>query len=185
MISYIIEGPKGSGKSTLSNLIQNQFGGEIKHYNGDNYLTTEKLINDKQSDKLFIHDRGFLSYFVYGFVSNIKQDNDFEISTIGSQLNIKVWAPLTQNDFTDWIDSCDNKLIILYASDDKLLFDRIKKRESEIGKGATKKELSFIKNSNQLFYTMGQMFKFLRPEKVELLDICDDNFNQYINNLDG
>lgn len=175
MIAYILEGPKGSGKSTLATLLKEHYQYNIKHYNGKDYLTTSQLEIDKKSNEIYIHDRGFLSYYTYGFVANIKQDKDFEIKTTGSELKIKVWAPLTQKDFTDWIDACQNQLIILYASDVNILFDRIKKREKESNKGATEDELKLIKDSNQFYYTMGQMLKYLRPNKVQLIDICDNN----------
>lgn len=42
----IIEGPKGTGKSTLINNIKAEISAEVRHFNSKNFLTKELIDSD-------------------------------------------------------------------------------------------------------------------------------------------
>ena len=144
-----VEGPKGSGKSTLIKLLQARLGNQFKshHYHHNDYLSSENLDDKLGSlpDDVRLVDRGLLSTFVYGFV------NDYIPNVENNKLSFE---PATLSSFARLFDDI-GVMIVLYSSNDRLLFDRLDKRTNESGKGATIKELSILSASNALFAGMG------------------------------
>jgi adenylate kinase family enzyme len=170
MILYAIEGAKGSGKSTLAQQIAGFTRTKVHAFEQGNYVTKDVIDHDSWSSETFIHDRGLLSFSAYGFSRNYKPI--VETQHLMNETIYKTWAPLTMRDYEYWLDSIKEKLIILYSSDPELLVKRIKGREKFMKKGATQDEYQELAVTNEYFLRMGQLLKFLRPEKVELIDIA-------------
>lgn len=173
MILYAIEGAKGSGKSTLARQISGYRKANVKAFEQGDYVTKDIIDEDSWSLEDFIHDRGLLSFAAYGFSRNYKPI--VETQHIMNETIYKTWAPLTMRDYEYWLDNIQEKLIVLYSSDPEVLVKRIKGREKIMNKGATKDEFRELEVTNQYFYHMGSVLKYLRPDKVELIDIATNS----------
>lgn len=178
-IKYIIEGPKGSGKSTLCKALALETESNIKNFSDKNTPHVDKMLKDYFSQQSFIHDRGYLSYHIYGWAQDAHQH--FGIKQDSTRLTLETWSPITRKDFIQMLDLIDSKLVILYASKPQQLIDRIKSRESLEGKGATKTEYDSLYLSNAMFYSYIHILKTAYDlegkdgsNKIVSIDISED-----------
>lgn len=178
-IKYILEGPKGSGKSTLCRALARDLGAEVKSFSDKNTPHIDTLIHDHLDKNKFIHDRSYLSYLVYGWAQDAHQH--FDIKQDSTRLTLETWSPITRKDFIQMLDLIDSKLIILYASKPQQLIDRIKERESFEGKGATQSEYDSLYLSNAMFYSYIHILKTAydlegkdSSSKIVSIDISED-----------
>lgn len=175
-ILYDIEGPKGSGKSTLTQLfMSNHIVDEIHYYDGNwKTLVSESSVHADHASKFkFIHERGFLSQIIYTFMANANPDFEGRSYYDGPKMTFSTWRITPLPIMLDYIDNLKHKLVILYAEDSNTLIDRLNLRKEQTGKYATDNELEVLKNSNILFKYFGQMLKEMKPDKVMLLRIED------------
>lgn len=170
MISYVFEGAKGTGKSTLVNYVNNVLGHEINEWSDAKKLFVNDLDKHINDEKYHVYGRGFLSYSVYRWAQDY--ETILESKHHFTELQTTALVALSRKHFEYLIDNVDH-YVVLYASNENDLFNRIKKRNAEIGKGATKDEWDVIGITNQAFKSYGEMLKYLRPDKVKLIDISD------------
>lgn len=177
-ILYNVEGPKGSGKSTLLNAMAKDYSipkDQIVHFTNEKYVTSHNIVEMVGSLKdPTLVDRGLVSSAVYGFLY------DSKISIVDNELE---WQVITLSDFQFLMDSIKNQLVILYASDVNLLFQRIELREQLTNKGATEFEYSMLERSNLLYQFYGTLLKELFPDKVAVFDVCSYSTKEIIDEL--
>ena len=183
MIHYVLEGPKGSGKSTLSRELAQLHQSAVQHFSSENYLKMSQLLHDSTSHESVIYDRGWLSYLIYGFLWNAEQD--FVVHHDGPEMMIRTWAPLHKGHFNELIDAIQYHYIIFYSSNDDLLLKRLEKRAVEEGKGYTKHEKEVLKESNIMFKHYAKLFKDLYPDKVIAIDIANTESLNQLKSIEG
>lgn len=186
-INYIIEGPKGVGKSTLAKKLKNSIDGNviIKHFDSTHLLDMNDMNQHRIELNHYIYDRGYLSYLVYGWVQNYHQS--FKTIVDHDTITLKSWSPLSREHFIEWLNNVDDEIgqiYIMYASDWNVLKERISKREKEIGKGATSDELEALEMSNTVFkhyaYILEKMEEIENKKnnkvhkKIIPIDICKE-----------
>ena len=183
MIHYVLEGPKGSGKSTLGRELAQLHQSTVRHFSSENYLKLSQLLHDSTSHESVIYDRGWLSYLIYGFLWNAEQD--FTVHHDGPEMMIKTWAPLHKGHFNELVDAIKHHYIIFYSSDPELLLARLEKRTVEEGKGYTKHEKEILKESNIMFKHYAKLFKDLYPDKVIAVDIANKESLKHLKSIEG
>ena len=186
MLFYNLEGPKGVGKSTIGNALmsfyKNKNGSDIyvRHFDSANILTNDILMESDKKDYIF--DRGLLSYQLYDWLWNNGLSEHYNKDYLG--LSIQLKQPVNKSHFDLLMEKVKYKYIILYSSDEQLLFDRIERREQLTGKGMNQLEKDTLVQSNKYFETMGQFLQYLYPEKVLVIDVANfvtvDNIVNYI-----
>lgn len=167
MLLFNIDGPKGSGKSTLATELSKRFNAKHEYFDSERVVVDSDFENLDENDVIF--ERGMFSYMIYGFLWNAQQK--LEMTRHFSNMTFKTWAPLSEKHFEKLYDNIKYYSIILYSSDEELLFKRIDSRFLESGKGATSYELSQLIRSNQLFKAWGSYYKYVHPEKTLLIDV--------------
>ena len=159
-----IDGPKGTGKSTLSALFRESLDARHEYvsyrrvYNVDEYVD---LINLNDSRDL-IMERGILSSWVYTWL----RDGVFEGNG---------WfKPAHMSDFKRVIDEFD-AFIVFYSSDPDILLDRINERQSQTGKGADDREREEIARTSELFRLFAEFLRdFCDCKNIEVIDVAQD-----------
>lgn len=168
MILFNIDGPKGSGKSTLTKELAKKYNAKIKYFDYKHVVTDEDFtLNELKQDVIF--ERGLLSYTIYGYLMNAQQE--LEIDRRFNELRFKTWTPLSEMHFNQLYSNIQHLSIILYSSDPNLLVSRIYDREQTTGKGANSDEMLQLFDSNQLFKSWGEYYKYKYPEKTLLIDV--------------
>ena len=179
-ISYIIEGAKGTGKSTLCNkLAQLENTQYVEHFSGERTPHNEYLFELSKSQHKFIFDRFFLSYTIYGFAQDAYQH--FEIQQTSTALSLETWSPLSRKDFVEMLNHIDKKLVILYSSNHQQLKERLHYRAKYQNKDFTQAELDAVQLSNKMFQAYALILQEIdriennsQSSKVIAIDIADD-----------
>lgn len=177
MLLYNLEGPKGVGKSTIGHTLNTYFKQKdgldiyLKHFDSNDILTNDILMESDKKDYIF--DRGLLSYQLYDWLWNNGLSERYNKDYLG--LSIRLKQPVNKQHFDHLMEKIQYKYIILYSSDEELLFDRISNREKLTGKGMNQLEKDTLVQSNKYFETMGQFLQYLYPEKVLLIDVTQFN----------
>lgn len=177
MLLYNLEGPKGVGKSTIGHALNTYFKQKdgldiyLKHFDSNDILTNDILMESDKKDYIF--DRGLLSYQLYDWLWNNGLSERYNKDYLG--LSIRLKQPVNKQHFDHLMEKIQYKYIILYSSDEELLFDRISNREKLTGKGMNQLEKDTLVQSNKYFETMGQFLQYLYPEKVLLIDVTQFN----------
>lgn len=167
-IIYNLEGPKGSGKSTLiRRMIERGLADSSRGFSGqwENLITDEIVELDHQSNERIIHDRGYFSHFIYTFLMAAEPDFN-RVKCDGPKVEILSWRATNIQMLKDYMDKLEGKMIILYSDFPQILIERIKKRQAEENKGATSDEWSVLEQSNQMFSLLSEFMKTQFPDKV-------------------
>ena len=167
-IIYNLEGPKGSGKSTLiRRMIERGLADKSRGFSGqwENLMTDEIVLNDHESKDRIIHDRGYFSHFIYTFLMAAEPDFD-RVKCNGPKVEILSWRATNIQMIKDYMDKLEGKMIILYSDFPQILIERITKRQAEESKGATRDEWSVLEQSNQMFSLLSSFMKTQFPDKV-------------------
>lgn len=167
-ILFNIEGPKGSGKSTLiRRMIDRKIATRSRGFSGDwnNLMTDDQVELDKDSAFSYIHDRGYLSHFIYAFLMSAEPDYN-RVRCNGPKVEIFTWRAANIEMISNYLDALEHKMIILYTDHPQILIERIKNRKIEENKGATEDEWKVLEQSNQMFSLMAQFLKANFPDKV-------------------
>lgn len=167
-IIYNLEGPKGSGKSTLiRRMIERGLADKSRGFSGqwENLMTDEIVLNDHESKDRIIHDRGYFSHFIYTFLMAAEPDFD-RVKCNGPKVEILSWRATNIQMIKDYMDKLEGKMIILYSDFPQILIERITKRQAEESKGATSDEWSVLEQSNQMFSLLSSFMKTQFPDKV-------------------
>ena len=167
-ILFNIEGPKGSGKSTLiRRMIDRKIATRSRGFSGDwnNLMTDDQVELDKDSAFSYIHDRGYLSHFIYAFLMSAEPDYN-RVRCNGPKVEIFTWRAANIEMISNYLDALEHKMIILYTDHSQILIERIKNRKIEENKGATEDEWKVLEQSNQMFSLMAQFLKANFPDKV-------------------
>lgn len=176
MLLYNFEGPKGSGKSTLSKLIADYYEVrkgrpvEIRHFDSDNIVGYKDLLDTQDHDLIF--DRGLLSYQLYDWLWDNGLSESVDKDYLGLSISLK--QPVNKKHFDILLNEIRYKYVILYSSNPELLETRIEQRRQENGKGMTELEKRTLRESNAYYQAMGEFLKYLYPDKVILIDIVDE-----------
>lgn len=178
MLLYNFEGPKGTGKSTLSKLLathyelHNRVPVEIRHFDSDNIVSYKDLLDTENESYDLIFDRGLLSYQLYDWLWDNGLSEAVDKDYLGLTVSLK--QPVNKNHFDTLMNEIRYKYVILYSSNPELLEMRIEKRKREDGKGMTPLEKQTLRESNAYYKAMGEFLKYLYPDKVLLIDIADE-----------
>lgn len=178
MLLYNFEGPKGTGKSTLSKLLANyhevhdKAPVEIRHFDSDNIVGYKDLLDAQDAPYNLIFDRGLLSYQLYDWLWNNGLSEAVDKDYLGLTVSLK--QPVNKKHFDTLMNEIRYKYVILYSSNPELLEMRIEKRKHEDGKGMTSLEKQTLRESNAYYKAMGEFLKYLYPDKVLLIDIADE-----------
>lgn len=178
MLLYNFEGPKGSGKSTLSKLIANYYETktrvpvEIRHFDSDNIVGYTDLLDTQDNSYDLIFDRGLLSYQLYDWLWDNGLSENVNKDYLGLSISLK--QPVNKKHFDILMNEIRYKYVILYSSNPELLEMRIEKRKRESGKGMTPLEKQTLRESNAYYQAMGEFLKYLYPDKVLLIDVADE-----------
>lgn len=167
-IVYNIEGPKGSGKSTLiRKMIERGLADQSRGFSGkwEELMTDEIVEQDSSSNLRYVHDRGYLSHFIYAFLMSAEPDFN-RVRCNGPKVEIMSWRAANLKMLSDYLDQVDSKMIILYSDYSQILNDRISKRLEEEGKGASEDEWEVLERSNQMYKLMATFMKSVFPDKV-------------------
>lgn len=167
-ILFNIEGPKGSGKSTLiRRMIDRKIATRSRGFSGDwnDLMTDDQVELDKDSAFSYIHDRGYLSHFIYAFLMSAEPDYN-RVRCNGPKVEIFTWRAANIEMISNYLDTLEHKMIILYTDHPQILIERIKNRKIEENKGATEDEWKVLEQSNQMFSLMAQFLKANFPDKV-------------------
>ena len=167
-IVYNIEGPKGSGKSTLiRKMIERGLADQSRGFSGkwEELMTDEIVEQDSSSNLRYVHDRGYLSHFIYAFLMSAEPDFN-RVRCNGPKVEIMSWRAANLKMLSDYLDQVDSKMIILYSDYSQILNDRISKRLEEEGKGASEAEWEVLERSNQMYKLMATFMKSVLPDKV-------------------
>ena len=175
-IIYNLEGPKGSGKSTLiRRMIERGLADRSRGFSGqwENLMTDEIVSKDHESNDRIIHDRGYFSHFIYTFL--MSAEPDFNRVKCDPKVEILSWRATNIQMIKDYMDKLEGKMIILYSDFPQILIERIKKRQAEESKGATSDEWSVLDQSNQMFSLLSSFMKTQFPDKVLVYRIEEFN----------
>ena len=167
-IIYNLEGPKGSGKSTLiRRMIERRLADKSRGFSGqwENLMTDEIVLNDHESKDRIIHDRGYFSHFIYTFLMAAEPDFN-RVKCNGPKVEILSWRATNIQMIKDYMEKLEGKMIILYSDFPQILIERITKRQAEESKGATSDEWSVLEQSNQMFSLLSSFMKTQFPDKV-------------------
>lgn len=167
-IVYNIEGPKGSGKSTLiRKMIERGLADQSRGFSGkwEELMTDEIVEQDSSSNLRYVHDRGYLSHFIYAFLMSAEPDFN-RVRCNGPKVEIMTWRAANLKMLSDYLDQVESKMIILYSDYSQILNDRISKRLEEEGKGASEAEWEVLERSNQMYKLMATFMKSVFPDKV-------------------
>ena len=167
-IVYNIEGPKGAGKSTLiRKMIERGLADQSRGFSGkwEELMTDEIVEQDSSSNLRYVHDRGYLSHFIYAFLMSAEPDFN-RVRCNGPKVEIMTWRAANLKMLSDYLDQVDSKMIILYSDYSQILNDRISKRLKEEGKGASEAEWEVLERSNQMYKLMATFMKSVFPDKV-------------------
>lgn len=163
-----IDGPKGSGKSTLSKELSDRLKAKVKYFDSHRVVTDEDFnLNHLRENLIF--ERGLFSYMIYGFIGNAQQS--FDVDRRFNEIRIKTWTPLSEMHIDKLYENIEYYSIFLYASNSQDLLDRIQHRKNQTGKGATYKELLQLDKSNELFKLWGNYYKHVYPDKTLVYDV--------------
>lgn len=176
-IIYNLEGPKGSGKSTLiRRMIERGLADRSRGFSGqwENLMTDEIVSKDHESNDRIIHDRGYFSHFIYTFLMSAEPDFN-RVKCDGPKVEILSWRATNIQMIKDYMDKLEGKMIILYSDFPQILIERIKKRQAEESKGATSDEWSVLDQSNQMFSLLSSFMKTQFPDKVLVYRIEEFN----------
>lgn len=176
-IIYNLEGPKGSGKSTLiRRMIERGLADRSRGFSGqwENLMTDEIVSKDHESNDRIIHDRGYFSHFIYTFLMAAEPDFN-RVKCDGPKVEILSWRATNIQMIKDYMDKLEGKMIILYSDFLQILIERIKKRQAEESKGATSDEWSVLDQSNQMFSLLSSFMKTQFPDKVLVYRIEEFN----------
>lgn len=176
-IIYNLEGPKGSGKSTLiRRMIERGLADRSRGFSGqwENLMTDEIVSKDHESNDQIIHDRGYFSHFIYTFLMSAEPDFN-RVKCDGPKVEILSWRATNIQMIKDYMDKLEGKMIILYSDFPQILIERIKKRQAEESKGATSDEWSVLDQSNQMFSLLSSFMKTQFPDKVLVYRIEEFN----------
>lgn len=176
-IIYNLEGPKGSGKSTLiRRMIERGLADKSRGFSGqwENLMTDEIVLNDHESKDRIVHDRGYFSHFIYTFLMAAEPDFN-RVKCNGPKVEILSWRATNIQMIKDYIDKLEGKMIILYSDFPQILIERITKRQAEESKGATSDEWSVLEQSNQMFSLLSSFMKTQFPDKVLVYRIEEFN----------
>lgn len=176
-IVYNIEGPKGSGKSTLiRKMIERGLADQSRGFSGkwEELMTDEIVEQDSSSNLRYVHDRGYLSHFIYAFLMSAEPDFN-RVRCNGPKVEIMSWRAANLKMLSDYLDQVESKMIILYSDYSQILNDRISKRLREEGKGASEAEWEVLERSNQMYKLMATFMKSVFPDKVLVYRIEEYN----------
>lgn len=176
-IIYNLEGPKGSGKSTLiRRMIERGLANRSRGFSGqwENLMTDEIVSKDHESNDRIIHDRGYFSHFIYTFLMAAEPDFN-RVRCNGPKVEILSWRATNIQMIKDYMDKLEGKMIILYSDFPQILIERIMKRQAEESKGATSDEWSVLDQSNQMFSLLSSFMKNQFPDKVLVYRIEEFN----------
>lgn len=176
-IVYNIEGPKGSGKSTLiRKMIERGLADQSRGFSGkwEELMTDEIVEQDSSSNLRYVHDRGYLSHFIYAFLMSAEPDFN-RVRCNGPKVEIMTWRAANLKMLSDYLDQVESKMIILYSDYSQILNDRISKRLKEEGKGASEAEWEVLERSNQMYKLIATFMKSVFPDKVLVYRIEEYN----------
>ena len=128
----IVDGPQGSGKTTLCQRISESFGLSYCKHDSTHLMTREDY---ERND--VVHDRSLMSSVVYGYLW------DCELVPKRSEV-------------LRMIDSVD-LVVILYSKSDKLLVDRVDSRPHSEHPPLSQLEIDVLKESNALFKAFAEL----------------------------
>lgn len=174
-IIYNLEGPKGSGKSTLiRRMIERGLADKSRGFSGqwENLITDDIVLEDHESEDRFIHDRGYFSHLIYTFLMAAEPDFN-RVKCNGPKVEVLSWRATNIQMIKDYMEKLERKMIILYSDFPQILIERITKRASEENKGASSEEWSVLEQSNQMFYLLSTFMKSQFPDKVLVYRIED------------
>lgn len=195
-IKYWVEGPKGSGKTTVLKRLaaltdekissKDQFSyhsnSQIHHFGGhDTTLQGDVLQRLQVSSKNYFVDRGYLSSIIYGWLGSVEPE--FKITKNFGQWSVVGWTQFEQNQFKliiDHIKGNNGAYIVLYASNPADLASRIIKR----GANMNSSEIQELLASNTLHEAYGKMLQNLYRDIYPIIvwDISTSFISNLINN---
>lgn len=163
---FNIEGPKGSGKTSVTQELAAKFNAELLKFDSDVIVRNKDFTYAEEHDVIF--ERGILSYLIYDFLWDNGVSPLFQSDFSNKSITIK--TPIQKNHFDQLMSKLKYKLVIIYAKDTAFLANNINMRHVTVGKGANTLEWDSLNGSNAYFKAMGQFLSEMYPGKVLCID---------------
>lgn len=176
MIYVSIEGCDGIGKTTYADLLCKEISSQLNecphshtitevlsvHYSSNHLMTSSELqtLNDSQSG-IYVLDRGYLSNFVYSFLTDA-MNRPLSYTNDGTIVHCEMWQPMSIGHFEELTNYAP--MVILYSSDESLIIDRLKKRNSF-------DEIELSLKANRLYSHMGAFLSEFFSN-IKLIDVA-------------
>lgn len=161
MINIVLEGPKGSGKSTISDHFVKK-GFEYFHSSAEtenDFLYHCELL----SDRIFDDEKRVIDRF-----------------SVGEMIYPSIYERVNKLDWLEFIVTMshpDTVYVILYSSDIDFLINRIFDR----GRETSDENIEFIKKSNDMFKMIGNNFN---EKNILLIDVSKTTSEEIIKQIE-
>lgn len=188
MIKLTIDGPKGSGKTTLARTIaktQNLnhfYFGPDKSYHKEE--TQNEFIEMIRSDQEYILERGPLSDLIYLMTRGAIPT--FQVNLVKGRPTVHYdWLPINLRDLVDYYKLSDLN-VIFYASDVESLIENLKRRREKSGKFMTDEEERFLRIENYMYQHIIDLILIYEPElkpKMICKDISGIDYHEFYDEI--
>lgn len=184
-----IDGPKGSGKSSLAKFIAKKLNTDVFYFGPErsyhNRQTQKDLVTAMLCTNGKVFERGPLSDLVY--LTTRGATPTFSVDVVAGDLDVNYnWLPVTINDLSRFYNEA-NINIVLYASDIEKLHKNLTSRASRSGKYLNEEELKYLEVENKLYKDYFESVLMLNKDlksKCFLFNISEQSYKEIYDTME-